>query len=157
MGVCKRVLGMLMDKEPVPQPIQALVGLVPWRDPEAWKEKKRLERELNQAEREARAEREAIQWASRQDEKEWNRNEKRYAAPANAADVEQQVSLANLVNDLASESALGRELPKLAAAGWYRLGRDFYRLGQGPCPWFGTGTTEQLEKPAGSMVQRLLF
>jgi hypothetical protein len=250
MGVCKRVLGMLMAKEPVPQPIQALVGLVPWRDPEAWKEKKRLERELNQAQREAQAEREALQWESRQAEKEWANHAKKNLAAANAtgdrcgntrsrssgtdregpgqvclrsttvvgtwtelakpdvaiggsqvfsppaaeaselcsqlAEIEDESAIGHelpkeiareggevrqtkvdpklsspvrnnspLLSDFDSESGLGHELPQPAASGWYRLGRDFYRIGDGPCPSFGTTTT--MIECKGSMVQRWLF
>jgi hypothetical protein len=212
-----------MSKEPVPQPIQALVGLVPYRDPEAWKEKKRLEREQNQAEREAHAEREAIQWESRQAEKVWTNDGKKHLAAANATGdrcgnarsrssgtdregsgqvclrsttvvgswtklaeldvalggpqvlpppageasespkqarserwyVDPQCELCSQLAEIEVESAFGRELPQPAAAGWYRLGRDVYRIGEGPFPGFGTGTTPI--KRYGPMVQRSLF
>jgi hypothetical protein len=145
---------MLLSKEPVPQPIQALVGLVPHRDPEAWKEKKRLEREQNQAEREARAEREAIKWESRQAEKERARQ---VSLPAAKQTSERAAGSTRHLIDIESESTFGHELPQPAAAGWYRLGRDFYRVGQGPFPQFGTTAAEEIEQPKGQMVQHSLF
>lgn len=99
MGYMKRLVDWRLNKWPIPQPIQAFVGLVPYRDPEAYLEKKR-------AEREAAAERRAIQAVEIAEEKRLERIE---------ADPEQ---------------------PQLAAAGWYRVGSTFYRLGSGPFPLF---------------------
>jgi len=58
MGVMKRIQGWRDSRWPIPNTLQALVGLIELRDPEAYLERKR-------AERESARERAAIQWEGR--------------------------------------------------------------------------------------------
>ena len=45
MGVTKRIAGWRQAAWPIPGPLQALVGLIPYRDPEAYLEARRAARE----------------------------------------------------------------------------------------------------------------
>lgn len=122
MGVMKRLDGWITAGWPVPRPLQVLAGLVPPR-PTA----EELA-EARAAAREARAEREAIQWEAALS-----------AAPpatAPAPPPPAPVRRPEIVEEVESAAAVGSALPAGAAAGWYRLGQTFYRVGSGPCPGF---------------------
>ncbi len=115
MGVVKRIQGWRDSRWPIPNTLQALVGLVEPRDPDAYLERKRAERETA-PERVARP-------------PEGRR------AHAKAGWAER--STTSEIPEIAEDPEVGDELPARAAAGWYRYGRTFYQVGQGPFPGWG--------------------
>jgi hypothetical protein len=203
MGVIKRIIGWEASRWPIPRPLQVLAGMVEPRDPEAYQERKR-------AEREAREERKSIQWEAnleqdpagkggdlaRPDPAGDRRSDAggRPARPGRrrAGSVHPQVrpllgsereldpeglaigdaaplrpasgaaarpspappSVPALNDDVEDQApAWGDELPVRAQPGWYRLGRNFYRVGEGPfAAW---GFPEPQREPA--TIQRTLF
>lgn len=133
MGAMKRLLGWKQSNWPIPQPLQAFAGLVPWRPTaEDLADRKR-------AAAEAKAEREAIQAEARDAEAPRPKPQPR---PEIAAAVE-------------FAAPYGADLPKLAAPDWYRFGATFYRLESGPFPRFDR--TEAMRPEPVRLVQRSLF
>jgi hypothetical protein len=114
MGVMKRLVGWRDSRWPIPNTLQMLAGMIPYRDPEAFLERKRFARE-------AAAERAAIQ-------------ADRPAAPAPIMTKNMYQPIQELA---ATDPDLGDELPFRAADGWYRYGRTFYRVGFGPVAGWG--------------------
>ena len=144
MGVVKRIAGWRESRWPIPGPLQVLVGLVAPRDPEAYLEQKR-------AAREAARERAAIQ-AERPTELA------RVTAIIPPKTIKQphaeidKALAASFAHTAAAIEAAGVEieaahgLPVRAAAGWYRVGSTFYRVGQGP--FAGWSLESPLQPPA---------
>ena len=119
MGVVKRIDGWRRSGWPIPNTLQMLVGLIPYRDPEAFLERKR-------AAREAERERTAMQTES-----SVVRHPSSVVPQAMPSSTRDNGPRTTDLED-AGGSDLGVELPVRAADGWYRVGRSFYRLGQGP-------------------------
>jgi len=116
MGVVKRIIGWRRSGWPIPNTLQMLVGLIPYRDPEAFAERKT-------AAREAAAERRALQ------------EERPLVIPPAAPIIPK--SAVPIPDLAAADPDLGDVLPARAAAGWYRYGRTFYPIRAGPCPDWG--------------------
>lgn len=109
----KHVIGWRDSRWPIPGPLQCLVGLAPYRDPEAYLEARR-------AARETARERKAIQAEGRQ----VSRRVQREASPQPEA-REDSLPPPDL------------DEPTRAATGWYRIGVTYYRIGSGPMPTYG--------------------
>ena len=165
MGVVKRIQGWRDSRWPIPNTLQMLVGLIPYRDPEAYLERKR-------AAREAARERTAIREADRIPAKTASTplrgppltpgglgksrsrigpagigpslDSMREQIDAELTESMQAVITAYFRGEL-KDSPDERELPVRAQPGWYRLDRTFYRIGQGPfADWvFRDPATEQ--------------
>ncbi len=103
--------------------------MLPARDPEAFRERKRVERESVR-------ERAAIQ-------------KERPQSMAEAVHRTRLPSAQELIDAVCPD----QEVPVHAADGWYRFDRTFYRVGQGPCAYWS------LPAPARSpaLVQGRLF
>lgn len=148
MGAMKRLVGWKASGWPIPQPLQAFAGLVPYR-PTA---EQLADRKA--AEREAKAEREAIQAEARAADlptaiiPDPARNIPRAtpAIPGPRPEIAEPVE---------TTLAIGQGLPTAAAPGWYRFGQTFYRVGSGPFENFGI--TPTVERPAVRPVQLTLF
>ncbi len=135
MGVVKRIDGWRRSGWPIPNTLQMLVGLIPYRDPEGFQERKR-------AARESERERSAI--------REEGGANRRFVAELRASlTAEGRRPENEHLYDVAVGDA-DDELPVRAADGWYRVGRSFYRVGQGPfAEWIAARPPEK--------VQRMLF
>ncbi len=167
MGVVKRIVGWRDSRWPIPNTLQALVGLVEPRDPEAYLERKR-------ADREAARERVAIQEERRgtvprrmgPSVRSVSLDEMRAEIlPAREITRERDAAAGPTLESMRAEVALEHdryveafrsavrsylrgekpagvepksvELPARAQPGWYRFDRTFYRVGQGPFPTWG--------------------
>ena len=108
----KRIAGWRASSWPIPGPLQEIVRLVPYRDPEAYLDGRR-------AAREAAKERRAIQDEGRKR----GQRTRQVSSPPPAPDIDLLPPL-----DL--------DQPVRAAVGWYRIGVTFYRIGEGPTPSF---------------------
>ena len=127
----KHIVGWRDSRWPIPSPLQALVGLVPYRDPEAYLEARRTARE-------AARERKAIQAEGRKK----GRRTQRAASPQPAPHLD-------------PPPPLNLDEPTRAATGWYRIGATFYRIGSGPLPTYGLIPVDPAWRPA--TYQGLLF
>jgi hypothetical protein len=150
MGIMKRIQGWRDSRLPIPNTLQVLVGLIEPRDPEAYMERKR-------AARESARERRAIQ-------EERPTTPKIAMVARGSPRVEAAVSEIDLEID-PEQYQVGDDLPSRAAPGWYRFGRTFYRISQGPFQHWGfpepvraTATIQRSEpSPIPGMRQGLLF
>ncbi len=135
MGVMKRLDDWRRYYPPLPQPLRAFAGLEPYRDPEAFKERKA-------AEREAREERLAIQ-----EDSQTIPNRQRNPGKAEV-----------IIPKIIPEPDPDNDPPRLAAAGWYRVGPTFYRIGSGPHPaFYAARSGPPPERQAPAKLQLSMF
>jgi len=125
MGVMKRIAGWRDSRWPIPNTLQMLAGMIPYRDAEAFLERKRSARE-------SAAERAAIQADIPAPPPKPARIMAKIMQPFFAA-----APVGRFADLTAVDPCLGDELPDRAADGWYRYGRTFYRVGSGPFAGWG--------------------
>jgi hypothetical protein len=118
MGVVKRIQGWRDSRWPIPNTLQALVGLIEPRDPEAYLEAKRAARETDGSM--------VLQ----------------VHGPSGPSSQEPRTNDQGLSDGIdleidPGEYKVGDDLPSRAAPGWYRFGRTFYRISQGPFQHWG--------------------
>ena len=177
MGAMKRLHGYRVQRWHIPRPLRVLAGLEPRTDPDLTPTHE-SESESESA-REARAERQAIQW-----EASLNETVDRTAVVA-AESVEPPAGVPELdppplevrpagpprpgpgePRRAAAAVAVVRDRlaprledspgpPVAAARSFYRVGSSFYHVGQGPYPDFGKSVESETIPPAAAPARQL--
>jgi len=143
MGVMKRIQGWRDSRWPIPNTLQMLAGLIPYRDPELFAEKKKVARE-------GERERAAIQ-------AEGTANRRFvYELRQSLIATGRKPANEHLYDLVMGDPDLGKEPPVRAADGWYRFGSTFYRLGQGPFAEWGIADPPRPDR-GPAMRQQMLF
>lgn len=172
MGAMKRLHGYRTQRWHIPRPLRLLAGLEPRTDPDPT-----LTHESESA-REARAEREAIQWEASLNETVARAAaepaepppgvprldppplEVRPAGPPSPGQGEpgRPAPAGPVVRDRLSPRLEDSPGPPVAAArGFYRVGSSFYHVGQGPYPDFGRAAGPETTTAAAPARQLTLF
>ncbi|MGO8671292.1 MAG: hypothetical protein ACLQVD_08030 [Capsulimonadaceae bacterium] len=140
MGVVKRIQGWRDSRWPIPNTLQMLVGLIPYRDPEEFLERKRAAREAARSRAAMQTENPLLRAvAPRRIGPSVDTGAMTLDAMRAEVTHEKEEALAAMrvvlrawfQGDLV-EADPSNECPVRAAEGWYRVGRSFYAVGQGP-------------------------